>query len=154
MNSEVHNMCSQCIWQALTMMSCRRINIGANTSEYSWLPCPESFWHSRNLNTKSSTRNKKLHDARNSATLYRPSSCIRINTIVQKYALSPSAANKGANTIHHTLPPVMIFSKCKAKRIVNSVMARRLIQISKMVSPSHCTSSFNEKNMSLVNPYS
>lgn len=136
------------------MMSCSRINIGANTSEYSWLPCPESFWHRRNLNTNSRTRNKKLHDARKSATLYRPSSCIRINTIVQKYALSPSPANKGANTIHHALPPVIIFSTRRAKRIVNSVMARRLIQISKIVSPSHCTSSFNVKNMSLVKPHS
>jgi hypothetical protein len=31
---------------------------------------------------------------------------------------------------------------------VNRVMARRLIQISKTVSPSHCTSSFSVKNMS------
>jgi hypothetical protein len=132
------------------MMSCSRINMGANTSEYSWLPCPESFWQRRNLNTNSNTRNKKLQDARNSATLYAPSRCIRINTIVQKYAFSPSPANRGANTIHHALAPVRIFSTRSAKRIVKSVMARRFIQISNTVSPSHCTNSFSVKNMSIV----
>lgn len=121
--------------------------MGANTSEYSWWPCPESFWHRRNLNTNSKTKNKKLQDSRNSATLYSLSRCIRMYTIVQKYALSPSAANKGANTIHHALLPVMTFSTRRTKRTVNSVMARRLIQISKMVSPSHCTNSFNVNNI-------
>ena len=141
---------SQCIWQALTMMSCSKINMGANTSEYSWLPCPESFWQRRNLNTNSNTRNKKLQDARNRATLYAPSSCIRINTIVQKYAFSPSPANRGANTIHHALAPVRTSSTRSAKRIVKSAMARRFIQISNTVSPSHCTNSFNVKNMSIA----
>ena len=95
-----------------------------------------------NNSEKLKIEKKNLSPAwRKSSSLY-----CRIKTIIQKYALSPSATNNGVKTVHHDVE-AMTFSCFRTASTEKIKIDTRWIQISNTVIPNHLTTSFSVKNM-------